>query len=131
MTATAAPRRVLIAEDETIIRLDLRGLLEKNGFDVCGEARDGVEAVELAASLEPDVIVMDVKMPRLDGIEAAKRILEKRPVPIVMLTAFGRRSSSPAPSTSASSAISRSPSVSKTSFRRWSPPRRGTPSSQR
>ena len=90
MTATEVPRRVLIAEDETIIRLDLRGLLEKNGFDVCGEARDGVEAVELAASLEPDVIVMDVKMPRLDGIEAAKRILEKRPVPIVMLTAFGQ-----------------------------------------
>ena len=90
LTATEAPRRVLIAEDETIIRLDLRGLLEKSGFDVCGEARDGVEAVELAASLEPDVIVMDVKMPRLDGIEAAKRILEKRPVPIVMLTAFGQ-----------------------------------------
>jgi AmiR/NasT family two-component response regulator len=90
LTATEVPRRVLIAEDETIIRLDLRGLLEKNGFDVCGEARDGVEAVALAASLEPDVIVMDVKMPRLDGIEAAKRILEKRPVPIVMLTAFGQ-----------------------------------------
>ena len=64
--------RVLIAEDETIIRLDLRGLLESNGFEVCGEARDGVEAVELATTLEPDVILMDIKMPRLDGIEAAR-----------------------------------------------------------
>ena len=83
-------KRVLIAEDETIIRLDLRGTLESAGYDVCGEARDGVEAVELAESLEPDVILMDVKMPRLDGIEAARRILERRAVPIVMLTAFGQ-----------------------------------------
>jgi response regulator NasT len=82
--------RVLIAEDETIIRLDLRGLLESNGFEVCGEARDGVEAVELATTLEPDVILMDIKMPRLDGIEAARSILARRPVPIVMLTAFGQ-----------------------------------------
>jgi two-component system, response regulator PdtaR len=87
--AAAAPTRILIAEDETIIRLDLRSLLESNGFEVCGEARDGVEAVELAESLAPDVILMDVKMPRLDGIGAAGRILEERPVPIVMLTAFG------------------------------------------
>ena len=83
-------RRVLIAEDETIIRMDLRGMLEATGYEVCGEARDGVEAVELAEALAPDVIVMDVKMPRLDGIEAARRILERRPVPIVMLTAFGQ-----------------------------------------
>ena len=87
--AAAAPTRILIAEDETIIRLDLRSLLESNGFEVCGEARDGVEAVELAESLAPDVILMDIKMPRLDGIEAAGRILEERPVPIVMLSAFG------------------------------------------
>jgi response regulator NasT len=86
-----AGRRVLIAEDETIIRLDLRGTLETAGYDVCGEARDGVEAVELAEALEPDVILMDVKMPRLDGIEAARRILEHRAVPIVMLTAFGQQ----------------------------------------
>ncbi|HUK44858.1 MAG TPA: response regulator [Gaiellaceae bacterium] len=83
-------KRILIAEDETIIRLDLRSLLETHGFDVCGEARDGVEAVELASSLEPDVILMDVKMPRLDGVEAARRILERQAVPIVMLTAFGQ-----------------------------------------
>jgi AmiR/NasT family two-component response regulator len=80
---------VLIAEDETIIRLDLRSLLEASGFEVCGEARDGEEAVALASSLEPDVVVLDVKMPRLDGIEAARRILGERMVPIVMLTAFG------------------------------------------
>ena len=84
-----AKTRLLLAEDETIIRLDLRSLLEANGFEVCGEARDGIEAVELAESLVPDAIVMDIKMPRLDGIEAAKRILERRSVPIVMLTAFG------------------------------------------
>jgi response regulator NasT len=83
------PLRVLIAEDETIIRLDLRAVLESSGLDVCGEARDGVEAVELARELRPDLMIMDVKMPRLDGVEAARRILEERPIPIVMLTAFG------------------------------------------
>ena len=83
-------RRVLIAEDETIIRLDLRSTLEASGFEVCGEARDGAEAVELASSLEPDAILMDVKMPKLDGIEASRRILERRSVPIVILTAFGQ-----------------------------------------
>ena len=82
--------RILIAEDETIIRLDLRGLLEKAGYEVVGEARDGEEAVAMAADLEPDLAIMDVKMPRLDGIEAARRILEARPIPVVMLTAFGQ-----------------------------------------
>ena len=83
--------RVLIAEDETIIRLDLRQLLERAGLEVCAEARDGVEAVALARSTEPDVAVLDVRMPRLDGIEAARRILDERPIPIVMLTAYGQR----------------------------------------
>jgi AmiR/NasT family two-component response regulator len=83
--------RILIAEDETIIRLDLRELLERAGFDVCAEARDGAEAVELARSAEPDLAVLDVKMPRLDGIEAARRILDERPIPIVMLTAYGQQ----------------------------------------
>jgi response regulator NasT len=83
--------RVLIAEDETIIRLDLRELLERSGFEVCAEARDGEEAVELARSERPDVAIMDVKMPKLDGIEAARRILDERPIPIVMLTAYGQQ----------------------------------------
>ena len=83
--------RILLAEDETIIRLDLRGLLERAGYEVVAEARDGEEAVALAREHEPDLAVMDVKMPRLDGIDAARRILEERPIPIVMLTAFGQR----------------------------------------
>src|SRR6516165_2795130 len=83
--------KILIAEDETIIRLDLRGLLERAGYDVVAEAKDGEEAVSLAREHEPDLAVMDVKMPRLDGIDAARRILEERPIPIVMLTAFGQR----------------------------------------
>ena len=82
--------RVLGAEDETIIRLDLRDLLERAGFDVCAEARDGEEAVALARTERPDVAIMDVKMPKLDGIQAARRILDERPIPIVMLTAYGR-----------------------------------------
>ena len=82
--------RILVAEDETIIRLDLKDLLERSGFEVCAEARDGEEAVELARSERPDVAIMDVKMPRLDGIEAARRILEENPIPIVMLTAYGQ-----------------------------------------
>jgi AmiR/NasT family two-component response regulator len=82
--------RILIAEDETIIRLDLRELLENAGFEVCAEAKDGIEAVELAASTEPELAILDVKMPRLDGIEAARRILEEHPIPIVMLTAYGQ-----------------------------------------
>ena len=81
--------RILIAEDETIIRLDLRGLLESAGHEVVAEARDGEEAVALARAHEPELAIMDVKMPRLDGIEAARRILEERPIPIVMLTAYG------------------------------------------
>ena len=82
--------RILIAEDETIIRLDLRSLLETAGFEVCAEARDGQEAVELARSTAPDLAVLDVKMPRLDGIDAARASLEERPIPIVMLTAYGQ-----------------------------------------
>ncbi|MBJ7247717.1 MAG: response regulator, partial [Thermoleophilia bacterium] len=80
--------RILIAEDETIIRLDLRTLLEKAGHEVVAEARDGEEAVALAAEHDPDLIVMDVRMPHLDGIEAARQISNRRPVPIVMLTAY-------------------------------------------
>src|SRR3954452_9412964 len=82
--------RILVAEDETIIRLDLRDLLERSGHEVVAEARDGEEAVALARRHDPELAIMDVKMPRLDGIEAARRMLEERPIPIVMLTAYGQ-----------------------------------------
>jgi two-component system, response regulator PdtaR len=82
--------RILIAEDETIIRLDLRDLLERAGHEVVAEARDGEEAVALAREHLPELAVMDVRMPKLDGIEAAKTILGERPIPIVMLTAYGQ-----------------------------------------
>jgi two-component system, response regulator PdtaR len=82
--------RILVAEDETIIRMDLKDVLERAGFEVCAEARDGEEAVELARSELPDLAVLDVKMPGVDGIEAARRILAERPIPIVMLTAYGQ-----------------------------------------
>jgi two-component system, response regulator PdtaR len=82
--------RILIAEDETIIRLDLRDVLERAGHQVCAEARDGEEAVALAKAEQPELAILDVKMPRLDGIEAARRILAERPIPIVMLTAYGQ-----------------------------------------
>jgi AmiR/NasT family two-component response regulator len=82
--------RILVAEDETLIRLDLRQILERAGFEVCAEARDGEEAVAMAGRESPDLAILDVKMPRLDGIEAARRILAERPIPIVMLTAYGQ-----------------------------------------
>jgi two-component system, response regulator PdtaR len=82
--------RILVAEDETIIRLDLEKTLAAAGFEVCAAAKDGEEAVELARSEQPDLAILDVKMPRLDGIEAARRILAERPIPIVMLTAYGQ-----------------------------------------
>lgn len=92
MTDVAASRRrVVIAEDEALIRLDLKELLIEEGYDVVGEAGDGETAVELAESLRPDLVVMDVKMPRLDGIAAAERIARARIAPVVMLTAFSQR----------------------------------------
>ncbi|MBM3678830.1 MAG: response regulator [Actinobacteria bacterium] len=91
MTAEGRTVRILIAEDETIIRLDLRSLLEQAGYEVCAEARDGEEAVALATSEQPDLALLDVKMPKLDGIDAARRILDERPIPIVMVTAYDER----------------------------------------
>jgi AmiR/NasT family two-component response regulator len=83
--------RILVAEDETIIRLDLCELLAGAGHEIVAQARDGEEAVALAREHAPDLAIMDVKMPRLDGIEAARRILDERPIPIVMLTAYGHQ----------------------------------------
>ncbi|MSO46719.1 MAG: response regulator [Thermoleophilia bacterium] len=83
--------RILIVEDETIIRLDVRTLLEKAGHEVVAEARDGEEAVALAVEHNPDLIVMDVRMPHMDGIEAARQITDRKPVPIVMLTAYAEQ----------------------------------------
>ena len=86
-----APRRVVIAEDEALIRLDLAVMLREEGYQVVGEAGDGQEAVDLAESLRPDLVIMDVKMPRRDGIDAAAEIAAKRIAPVVLLTAFSQR----------------------------------------
>lgn len=83
--------RVLIAEDEALIRLDLREMLVEEGFDVVGEAADGEQAVQLATQLEPDLVICDVKMPKMDGIAAAAAIAGNRIAPVVMLTAFSQR----------------------------------------
>ncbi|MCW2517009.1 MAG: Transcriptional regulator [Mycobacterium sp.] len=90
-TDAAKPHRVLIAEDEALIRMDLAEMLREEGYEVVGEAGDGQEAVELAESLRPDLVIMDVKMPRRDGIDAAAEIASKRIAPILVLTAFSQR----------------------------------------
>lgn len=84
----SAPLRIVVAEDEAIIRLDLVEMLREAGHDVIGEAGDGRKAVELVGELRPDLVVMDVKMPRLDGISAAQEIGGAGLAPVVMLTAF-------------------------------------------
>ena len=89
--ATPTPRRVVIAEDEALIRMDLAEMLAEEGYDVVGQAADGEQAIALAESLAPDLVILDVKMPRLDGIAAAQRIAEQRIAPVVMLTAFSQR----------------------------------------
>ena len=86
-----APIRVLVAEDEALIRLDLVDMLRDEGYEVIGEASDGEEALALARELNPDLVVMDVKMPKMDGITAAATIAEERIAAVVMLTAFSQR----------------------------------------
>lgn len=89
--AIAAPRRVVVAEDESLIRLDIVEILRDNGFDVVGEAGDGETAVQLATELRPDLVVMDVRMPQLDGIKAAERLTRDHVAPVVLLTAFSQK----------------------------------------
>ncbi|MFJ1746862.1 ANTAR domain-containing response regulator [Streptomyces sp. NPDC088116] len=83
--------RVVIAEDEALIRLDLKEMLEEEGYSVVGEAGDGEQAVELAREHRPDLVILDVKMPVLDGISAAEKIAEESIAPVLMLTAFSQR----------------------------------------
>jgi two-component system, response regulator PdtaR len=87
----AAPLTVLVVEDEALIRLDLAELLTEEGYVVAGEAGDGEQAVELARQLCPDLVIMDIKMPKVDGIAAAATIVDERIAPVVMLTAFSQR----------------------------------------
>ncbi len=84
-------RRVLVAEDEALIRLDLVEMLKEEGYQVVGEAGDGEEAVRLAEELRPDLVILDIKMPKKDGIEAASNIAGERVAPVVILTAFSQR----------------------------------------
>ena len=91
-TAVAPPGlKVLVVEDEALIRLDLAEMLTEEGYVVAGEAADGEQAVELARRLHPDLVIMDIKMPKVDGITAATSIVEERIAPVVMLTAFSQR----------------------------------------
>jgi two-component system, response regulator PdtaR len=83
--------RVLIAEDEALIRLDLKEMLEEEGYAVVGEVGDGQQAVERAAELKPDLVILDIQMPVLDGLSAAERIAADRIAPVIVLTAFSQR----------------------------------------
>ena len=87
----ASNRTVVVAEDESLIRIDVIETLRDNGFTVVGEAADGEKAVELARELRPDLVVMDVKMPLLDGISAAEILNKEKIAPVVLLTAFSQR----------------------------------------
>ncbi len=88
--APVSTKRILVAEDEAIIRLDLAEMLGEAGYDVVGQAGDGEQAVEMALALRPDIVIMDIKMPVMDGITAAEQIGKERICPVVMLTAFSQ-----------------------------------------
>lgn len=90
-SSTTPTRRVLIAEDEALIRMDLAEMLAEEGYDVVAAVEDGEQAVVRTEELRPDLVILDVKMPRLDGIAAAQRIASQRIAPVVMLTAFSQR----------------------------------------
>jgi len=85
---SSSPTRILLAEDEVISRMDLREMLENLGYTVIGEAGDGVAAVNLARTLKPDLVLMDIKMPELDGITAAETLSQERVTPVLLLTAY-------------------------------------------
>ncbi|MGO3507919.1 MAG: ANTAR domain-containing response regulator [Glutamicibacter arilaitensis] len=87
----STPRRVLVAEDETLIRLDIVEILRSEGYDVVAEADNGQSALEKARELKPDLVLMDVKMPVMDGITAAEAIVKERIAPVVLLTAFSQK----------------------------------------
>jgi len=89
--AGTTPRTVVIAEDEVLIRMDLAEMLAEEGYDVVGQAGDGARAIELAEELRPDLVILDVKMPVLDGISAAESIARQRIAPVIVLTAFSQR----------------------------------------
>lgn len=88
---TPIARRVVVAEDESLIRMDIVEILRDNGFDVVGEAADGEAAVALAMELRPDLVIMDVKMPKMDGISAADKLNKEHIAPVVLLTAFSQK----------------------------------------
>ncbi|GAA1777755.1 response regulator [Streptomonospora arabica] len=91
MYVTTTQSRVVIAEDEALIRLDLKEMLEEDGYAVVGEAGDGETAIRLAGEHRPDLVILDIKMPVLDGLSAAERIAAERIAPVVILTAFSQR----------------------------------------
>ena len=84
--------RIVLVDDEALIRMGMRVMLQDLGYDVVAEAADGQEAIEKVTVFEPDVVIMDIKMPGMDGLEATRRIMATHPVPIVILTAYNQRS---------------------------------------
>ncbi len=84
--------RVLLVDDEALIRMGMRAILQDLGYEVVGEAEDGQQAVQKVVALDPDVVIMDIKMPVMDGLEATRRIMASHPVPIIVLTAYNQRS---------------------------------------
>ena len=84
--------RILLVDDEALIRMGLRVMLRELGYEIAGEAADGHEAIDKVASLAPDVVIMDIKMPGMDGLEATRRIMAAHPVPIIVLTAYNQQS---------------------------------------